>query len=239
MHISNKLDSYINRAQRRQGFVHLLRTLTVIVLVALAITAVTVLLGGRIGYLDKIVNAARGFLLLGPLFVVVVLLILPVARLRRNRGVDLLETSATDFDGRIETYVELRDGYSPRDPRPDNRHVVTSNNYQHSGKQPGFTELLASDAAQIANKTPISRAVPHWQWYLPLLILFALVGGSYYYLQNATQATVNGVRHVWTGWHTPGLVRPRTIVVEPGNICLLYTSPSPRDRTRSRMPSSA
>ena len=25
----------------------------------------------------------------------------------------------------------------------------------------------------------------------------------------------------------------------PQNICLLYTSPSPRDRTRSRMPSSA
>ena len=25
----------------------------------------------------------------------------------------------------------------------------------------------------------------------------------------------------------------------PYNICLLYTSPSPRDRTRSRMPSSA
>ena len=25
----------------------------------------------------------------------------------------------------------------------------------------------------------------------------------------------------------------------PANICLLYTSPSPRDRTRSRMPSSA
>ena len=28
-------------------------------------------------------------------------------------------------------------------------------------------------------------------------------------------------------------------VVEKGWICLLYTSPSPRDRTRSRMPSSA
>ena len=28
-------------------------------------------------------------------------------------------------------------------------------------------------------------------------------------------------------------------VVMPGLICLLYTSPSPRDRTRSRMPSSA
>ena len=29
------------------------------------------------------------------------------------------------------------------------------------------------------------------------------------------------------------------IVVVAGSSCLLYTSPSPRDRTRSRMPSSA
>ena len=34
--------------------------------------------------------------------------------------------------------------------------------------------------------------------------------------------------------------KPFTIVMPPPNItCLLYTSPSPRDRTRSRMPSSA
>ena len=37
---------------------------------------------------------------------------------------------------------------------------------------------------------------------------------------------------------------PATIMTDPGvadktYICLLYTSPSPRDRTRSRMPSSA
>ena len=30
-----------------------------------------------------------------------------------------------------------------------------------------------------------------------------------------------------------------TLLPEGGNVCLLYTSPSPRDRTRSRMPSSA
>ena len=29
------------------------------------------------------------------------------------------------------------------------------------------------------------------------------------------------------------------VVEQPFDICLLYTSPSPRDRTRSRMPSSA
>ena len=32
-----------------------------------------------------------------------------------------------------------------------------------------------------------------------------------------------------------GIIR----ALEENNICLLYTSPSPRDRTRSRMPSSA
>ena len=29
------------------------------------------------------------------------------------------------------------------------------------------------------------------------------------------------------------------LIIFASNICLLYTSPSPRDRTRSRMPSSA
>mgnify|MGYP003303728685 CR=1 FL=1 len=34
--------------------------------------------------------------------------------------------------------------------------------------------------------------------------------------------------------------RKYRVVKSPGiNVCLLYTSPSPRDRTRSRMPSSA
>ena len=36
----------------------------------------------------------------------------------------------------------------------------------------------------------------------------------------------------------PGLLRERPSSVLAA-ICLLYTSPSPRDRTRSRMPSSA
>ena len=34
-------------------------------------------------------------------------------------------------------------------------------------------------------------------------------------------------------------VRIRQMAINQDNNCLLYTSPSPRDRTRSRMPSSA
>ena len=40
----------------------------------------------------------------------------------------------------------------------------------------------------------------------------------------ATGKRKNAVARVW---------------IKPGKGCLLYTSPSPRDRTRSRMPSSA
>ena len=36
-----------------------------------------------------------------------------------------------------------------------------------------------------------------------------------------------------------GFIDRFLMMTEPYNICLLYTSPSPRDRTRSRMPSSA
>ena len=42
-------------------------------------------------------------------------------------------------------------------------------------------------------------------------------------------------------WDNLNLDNPnaKAVTIAQGNFCLLYTSPSPRDRTRSRMPSSA
>ena len=40
-------------------------------------------------------------------------------------------------------------------------------------------------------------------------------------------------------FHEPEFSQPVTVTVDDIKSCLLYTSPSPRDRTRSRMPSSA
>ena len=43
-----------------------------------------------------------------------------------------------------------------------------------------------------------------------------------------------------TGWiQPPGTSATYNEIVSQGDICLLYTSPSPRDRQKSRMPSSA
>ena len=45
------------------------------------------------------------------------------------------------------------------------------------------------------------------------------------------------VRLTWTKWDSAS--SGTFLIGDPSNYCLLCTSPSPRDRTRSRMPSSA
>ena len=68
---------------------------------------------------------------------------------------------------------------------------------------------------------------------------------EYLYMAHANFRPVDNGRLVYSAQCTPATVRVRTSIpshVRPGPqyaACLLYTSPSPRDRTRSRMPSSA
>ena len=74
------------------------------------------------------------------------------------------------------------------------------------------------------------------------LDLFKLETGRYPNTQEGLQALVQQPSGL-AGWNGP-YIKKRTLPKDPwGNeyryACLLYTSPSPRDRTRSRMPSSA
>ena len=49
----------------------------------------------------------------------------------------------------------------------------------------------------------------------------------------------NGFKSIWTGRSGKERQRRAALLQALSKSCLLYTSPSPRDRTRSRMPSSA
>ena len=62
----------------------------------------------------------------------------------------------------------------------------------------------------------------------PIVVMFATS------LKFQTQIFDKGIHFLFA----PTLENYRAVLGE-GNFCLLYTSPSPRDRTRSRMPSSA
>ena len=61
---------------------------------------------------------------------------------------------------------------------------------------------------------------------------------------NAAEAELSGagdwtVERYWKEWQESGIDLEASTRHADCNGCLLYTSPSPRDRTRSRMPSSA
>ena len=79
--------------------------------------------------------------------------------------------------------------------------------------------------------------------------LSTLKAGIYYYWRVRSVDSSSGVdtfsdySDIWsftTAGYAPGVLTQLTPKYgATGVICLLYTSPSPRDRTRSRMPSSA
>ena len=59
------------------------------------------------------------------------------------------------------------------------------------------------------------------------------------YVINTCSVTENADKRFKTIVKQAQKVNPEAFVTAIGCYCLLYTSPSPRDRTRSRMPSSA
>ena len=69
---------------------------------------------------------------------------------------------------------------------------------------------------------------------IPIIFAYAILSGLQMLgnvLQNVSSETFSAVGRNFVAWFTGGNGASQT--------CLLYTSPSPRDRTRSRMPSSA
>src|SRR5665811_2167431 len=91
--------------------------------------------------------------------------------------------------------------------------------------------------------------VAHFHYVLVAGSLFAIFAGAYFWLPKWTGHMYDETLGKWHFWlsmiffnvtffpmHFLGLAgMPRRI---PDYACLLYTSPSPRDRTRSRLPSS-
>ena len=65
----------------------------------------------------------------------------------------------------------------------------------------------------------------------------ALLLGTIYAPASAQDYFISNAKLVTNG--SDNIVEDADIVIRSGKICLLYTSPSPRDRQKSRMPSSA
>ena len=87
----------------------------------------------------------------------------------------------------------------------------------------------------LQEKTTYGVGIPRDKAPEPVLGTEPIIFGDRYYSEEFAQKEWD---HMWTRvWQIAG--RVDQIPVAGDYICLLYTSPSPRDRTRSRMPSSA
>ena len=105
------------------------------------------------------------------------------------------------------------------------------NSFHDSTRGRGFCAIWIGDIKICRMKT----------W---LMILFLGVESMVLSAQNAGWTADNGDGTftnplMWGDWPDPDVIRVGDDFYMVSTSCLLYTSPSPRDRTRSRMPSSA
>ncbi len=190
---------YLRQARRRERWRHVLRFVALLVVALLLITAVGVWAGLFRGFTPLLTNTIRLVLFLVSVVLMLVLLWQPLARLRRDRGASLVENADAAFDGRVHTFLDT----SANDPQ-----------------QP-FLSLLAQDAMSVARRVPLKRIVPTAALVWPLVLLLVVVGSVVGFVQVAPQSWQVSALHVWWGWKEKGLVEPRVIAVNPGNIELL------------------
>ena len=106
----------------------------------------------------------------------------------------------------------------------------------------GWTTLQATLSAllSVTLGVALAWALSHQSSFAGRKIYIALLSSA---LVLPTLVVVLGLVTVLgrSGWLNSGLQVAQLQIIDPFiyGLCLLYTSPSPRDRTRSRMPSSA
>ena len=149
----------------------------------------------------------------------------------------------------------------------DSIYVSPAGNDQADGSQTSPLATMSAArklARNFAGKEAVTIHVADGVYYLPETLVFepqdsgSAENQILYVAENEGGAILSGGSLLELAWqpHTDGIMKattPEGLVIDqlfisgknqrmaryPNYDCLLYTSPSPRDRTRSRMPSSA
>ena len=142
------------------------------------------------------------------------------------------------FCGRVESLIETF---------PDARFVLLYRNPYET--IPSLLKLMKVswkmrhfDEERIRNSLAVlaSMSCHNYTWPLEVLARHPATRFSVVDYRALVSAPEETVRQVYSDIGLePGAAFAARLALEQGKVCLLYTSPSPRDRTRSRMPSSA
>jgi hypothetical protein len=194
-----RLESYLAELRSRLRAHIYLRAGAVGAAGTLLLTCLAVWLFNREGFPASIAISARITLVVLLLLVALVLLWLPLRRLKRDDGSKVFEQHLPAERGRIQTYLD-------------------SKRREAEGHASPLIELLAADAAEIAEKTPPAAIVSQQRLLLAAsiavvavvaLALLLSVGPSYWGFAS---------RHLLLGAELPReAITLKRVTVEPGN----------------------
>ena len=122
--------------------------------------------------------------------------------------------------GRVDLAVRFIGSRTAQQPDPLQVRLLVDG----VGRQPGAVKLAEVDVERVGRLGAALDVAPKLDEVPALVATDARVGDTLEAVDILVDAVIEAM----------GLALP-----EPFQACLLYTSPSPRDRTRSRMPSSA
>ena len=145
------------------------------------------------------------------------------------------ELFAVDTLAVLQAYDELKGGFLYASISLDEQAYFSGRDFDidQFGLAPSLTYLSSGGTYLFAGGSYYSALDPAWD-------LFALGAGQFWSLGTEKQWSVSAsYTHSFLGEDSEGLNTHRLSSSVSYKLCLLYTSPSPRDMRRSRMPSSA
>jgi hypothetical protein len=194
-----RLESYLASLRRRLRTDIFVRAGAAAAVGTLLITCVAVWLFNREGFASSIAVSARVILALLLAVVAVLMLWLPLRRLRRDDGSRVFEQRLPEEHGRIQTYLD-------------------SKRREAQGIASPLIELLAADAATIAEKTPPSQIVSPRRLMFGTALASVAVIGLALLLGFGPSYWGFGARHLLLGADLPReAIVLRRIVVMPGD----------------------
>jgi hypothetical protein len=201
-----RLESYLAELRSRLRAHIYLRAGAVGAAGTLLLTALAVWLFNREGFASSIAISARVAVVFLLLLVAVMLLWLPLRRLKRDDGSKVFEQHLPEEHGRIQTYLD-------------------SKRREAEGHASPLIELLAADAATIAEKTPPTTIVSHRRFALAASIAGAAVVALALMLTVGPSYWGFGSRHLLLGAELPReAITLKRVSVEPGDTTIRRNS---------------
>jgi len=191
----NNLETYLGRFRRRYKMRIITTAIAAILFSILLVSIITLLLKNTLADSNWLYFPARAMLFILPVIITIALLYRPYRDFKRSEGVDELESAVPEFNGRVDTYLDMkrRDSNSP------------------------FVDLLARDASKTAARAPVKKILPGSEVMGPVVASFGMLALAAWLFTAMPLDWRASVKQLWMGWFINDILPERSIAIAPGD----------------------